>query len=161
VIRGLVGGTSTERVNLINAAQIAKARGITVVERKTPDAGAFATLVTVSGEVGGRLRRVAGTLANAEQRIVRIDAYDVDMAPATWMLLTQHNDRPGMIGRVGHLLGEADINISAMHLARSAPRSEAFMFLALDDPVPAPVAAAIRGIDGVTDNWVMDLGGGE
>ncbi len=50
-----------------------------------------------------------------------------------------------MIGRVGSLLGAADVNISAMHLGRSAPRSDAVMFLALDDPVPAETEAAIRG----------------
>lgn len=158
VLRGLLEGTTTERVNLVNAAHLAKARGLTVVERKTPDAGAFATLVTVSGEVDGKLRTVAGTLANGEARFVRLDDYWLDVAPAPWMLVTLHIDRPGMIGRVGQLLGAADINISAMHLGRSAPRSDAVMFLALDDAVPPDVAAAIRAIPGVIDQWVIDLG---
>ena len=53
------------------------------------------------------------------------------------MLITRHRDRPGMIGRIGQMLGEADVNISAMHLGRSAPRADALMILALDDDVPA------------------------
>ena len=73
------------------------------------------------------------------------------------MLISTHTDRPGMIGRVGSLLGAADVNISAMHLGRSAPRSDAVMFLALDDPVPAATEAAIRAIDGTLDQWVIDL----
>jgi len=158
VVRGLLEGTTTERVNLVNAAHLARARGLTVVERKTPDAGAFATLVTVSGEVDGKPRTVAGTLANGEARFVRLGDYWLDVAPAPWMLVTLHIDRPGMIGRVGQLLGAADINISAMHLGRSAPRSDAVMFLALDDAVPPDVAAAIRAIPGVIDQWVIDLG---
>jgi D-3-phosphoglycerate dehydrogenase len=82
------------------------------------------------------------------------------MAPAPWMLVTRHQDRPGMMGRVGILLGEADLNISAMHLGRSAPRSDAFMLLALDEPVPDPVADRIRAMDGVLDLWGIDLGDG-
>ncbi len=158
VLRGLLEGTTTERVNLVNAAHLARARGITVVERRTPDAGAFATLVTVTGEADGRRRTVAGTLANGEQRLVRLDDDWLEMAPAPWMLITRHQDRPGMMGRVGLALGAADINISAMHLGRRAPRSDAFMLLAIDDPVPDAVAATIREIDGVLDLWVVDLG---
>ena len=158
VLRGLLRDATNERVNLVNAATLAKSRGITVVERKTPDAGAFATLITISGEtVDGTLRTVAGTLANGEPRFVRLDGYWLDVAPAPWMLISTHTDRPGMIGRVGSLLGSADVNISAMHLGRSAPRSDAVMFLALDDPVPAETEAAIRAIDGILDQWVIDL----
>jgi L-serine deaminase len=61
------------------------------------------------------------------------------------MLITQHHDRPGMIGRIGGTLGSADVNIAAMHLARSAPRQDALMILALDDDVPDSVAREIRG----------------
>ena len=160
VLRGLLEGSMTERVNLVNAAYLAKTRGITLVERKTPDAGGFATLVTVTGVAEGVRHAVAGTLANGEQRLVRLDDYELEMAPAPWMLVTRHQDRPGMMGRVGILLGEADINISAMHLGRSAPRSDAFMLLALDEPVPDPVADRIRAMDGVLDLWGIDLGDG-
>jgi D-3-phosphoglycerate dehydrogenase len=145
-------------VNLVNAAHLARARGITLVERKTPDAGAFATLVTVSGIAHGVRHAVAGTLANGEQRLVRLDDYELEMAPAPWMLVTRHQDRPGMMGRIGLMLGEADINISAMHLGRSAPRSDAFMLLALDEAVPDGVAEHIRAMDGVLDIWGVELG---
>ena len=136
VLRGLLETSITERVNLVNAGALAKARGITVVERKTPDAGAFAALITLSGETGGRTTVVAGTVAGGEPRITRLDDYRLDMAPADNMLITRHMDRPGTVGRVGVMLGEADINISAMHLARTRPREDAFMILALDDDVP-------------------------
>ncbi len=158
VLRGLLQDVTNERVNLVNASALAKIRGITIVERRTPDAGTFATLVTISGSAAdGKVRTVAGTLANGEPRFVRLDDYWTDVAPAAWMLISTHVDRPGMIGRVGSLLGAADVNISAMHLGRSAPRSDSVMFLALDDPVPPETAAAIRAIDGVLDQWVIDL----
>jgi D-3-phosphoglycerate dehydrogenase len=63
-----------------------------------------------------------------------------------------------MIGRIGTLLGEADVNISAMHLGRTAPRADALMVLALDDDVPAEVAAAIEGLEAVIEVWTIRLG---
>ena len=158
VLRGLLETSTTERVNLVNAGALAKSRGITVVERKTPDAGAFAALLTLSGESAGRTAIVAGTVAAGEPRITRLDDYRLDMAPADSMLITRHMDRPGTVGRVGLMLGEADVNISAMHLARSRPREDALMILALDDDVPDTVSDAIRAQEAVLDLWTIRLG---
>ena len=159
VLRGLLETATTERVNLVNAATMAKARGITVVERKTPNAGAFSSLLTLTAEADGRTATVAGTVANGEPRIVRLDEHAMDLSPAPAMLITRHHDRPGTMGRIGSMLGEADVNISAMTLARSAPRADAFMVLALDDDVPAAVAGAIRALPAVIDVWTVRLGG--
>jgi D-3-phosphoglycerate dehydrogenase len=63
-----------------------------------------------------------------------------------------------MVGRIGAMLGEADVNISAMHLARSRPREDALMILALDDDVSESVEAAIRALDAVIDLWIIRLG---
>jgi D-3-phosphoglycerate dehydrogenase len=63
-----------------------------------------------------------------------------------------------MIGRIGLILGEADVNISAMHLGRSAPRADALMILALDEDVPASVAEALRADEAVIDVWTIRLG---
>ena len=159
VLRGLLETVTTERVNLVNAGLLARARGITVVERKTPDAGSFSALVTVSGEVDGRHVAVGGTVANGEPRLVRLNDYRLDMAPSDVMLITNHRDRPGTIGRIGGTLGAADVNISAMHLARSAPREDALMILALDDDVPESVATAILEHEALIDLWTIRLGG--
>jgi D-3-phosphoglycerate dehydrogenase len=159
VLRGLLETATTERVNLVNAGALAKARGITVVERKTPEAGAFASLLTLSGESDGRVTTVAGTVAFGEPRLARLDDYWLDMAPSDVMLITRHQDRPGTVGRIGLILGEADVNISAMHLARTRPREDAFMILALDDDVPSAVADAIRANEAVLDLWTVRLGG--
>jgi D-3-phosphoglycerate dehydrogenase len=159
VLRGLLETTTTERVNLVNAGALAKARGITVVERKTPDAGAFSAQLTLSSESRLGTSTVAGTVAGGEPRLTRLDDYRLDMAPADVMLITRHMDRPGTVGRIGIMLGEADVNISAMHLARSRPREDALMILALDDDVPAEVARAIRTHENVTELWTIRLGG--
>ena len=157
-LRGLLGSATTERINLVNATAIAKARGISVVERKTPSAGAYSAVLTLTAEGRpGAAVRVAGTVAAGESRIVRLDDYRLDMDPTEVMLITRHHDRPGMIGRIGTLLGQADVNISAMHVARSAPRADAFMILALDDDVSSSVAESIRDLDGIIDVWIIRL----
>jgi D-3-phosphoglycerate dehydrogenase len=80
------------------------------------------------------------------------------MAAEDMMLITRHQDRPGTIGRIGQLLGQADVNISAMHLARSAPRADALMILSVDDDVSPELEAALRADDGVLDLWTIRLG---
>ncbi|HEX8938905.1 MAG TPA: phosphoglycerate dehydrogenase [Candidatus Limnocylindrales bacterium] len=157
-LRGLLEAATSERVNLVNAAHLAAARGIRVEERKTAEAGPFASLVTLVGETDAGRATVAGTTVAGEARLTRLDDYWLDMALAPAMLLTRHRDRPGTMGRIGLRLGEADINISAMHLARSEPRGDALMLLALDDDVPASVAAAVRADEAVLDAWVLRLG---
>ena len=154
-LRGILENATSERVNLINAGFLAKNRGLTVNERKSSDAGTFASLVTLTLEGDAGQAIVAGTIANGESRLVRIDESWLDMAPTPLMLVTRHQDKPGTMGRIGLMLGEADVNISAMHLARTAPRQDALMLLAVDDEVPDAVAAAIRNHPAVLDVWVI------
>lgn len=73
------------------------------------------------------------------------------------MLVTRHHDRPGTMGRIGQVLGDADVNISAMSLARTTPRADALMILALDDEPSPEVVAAIRGQEAVLDVWAIRL----
>ncbi len=159
VLRGMIETSTTQRVNLVNAAALAKARGITVVERKNPDAGGFATQLSLSGDSGAGPTTVAGTVAAGEIRLTRLNEYRLDIEPTDVMLITNHRDRPGMIGRIGQTLGAADVNISAMHVGRSAPRADALMILALDDDVPAEVEEAIRDQESVVELWTIRLRG--
>ena len=161
-LRGLLETTTTERVNLVNAAILAKARGISVVERKTADAGGFSAAVTLRASASGSNRAgevaVGGTVAGGEMRIVRLNAYRLDMAAEDRMLITRHQDRPGTIGRLGQLLGRADVNISSMHVARTAPRADALMIVSVDEDVSPELEAAIRADEGVVELWNIRLG---
>ncbi len=160
VLRGLLEQDTEERVNLVNAGTLAKARGITVVERKTPDAGNFASLLTLTAEADGQTVTLGGTVSHGEPRLVRLQEHAMDLAPTGVMLISHHRDRPGTVGRVGALLGTADVNISSMTLARSAPRADAFMVLALDDDVPDSLIDALRADEAIIDCWVIRLGHG-
>jgi D-3-phosphoglycerate dehydrogenase len=152
-LRGVLENATSERVNLINAAFLAKNRGITVNERKTNDAGTFASLVTLTAEGDAGKAVVAGTVANGEPRLIRIDESWLDMAPTPFMLMTRHQDKPGTMGRIGLMLGEANVNISSMTLGRTAPHLDALMLLAVDDDVPDAVVAEIRKHPAVLDVW--------
>ncbi len=158
VLRGLLEQDTEERVNLVNAGMLAKARGITVVERKTPNAGSFSSLLTLTAEAEDRTVTLAGTVAHGEPRLVRLQEHAMDLAPTGVMLISHHRDRPGTVGRVGELLGAADVNISSMTLARSAPRADAYMVLALDDDVPDRLMDALRADEAIIDCWVVRLG---
>ncbi len=154
-LRGLLDTATSERVNLINAAFLARNRGLAVSERKTSDAGTFASLVTLTLEGDTGTAVLAGTVANGEPRLTRIDDYWVDMTPTPLMLVTRHQDKPGTMGHIGLMLGEADVNISAMTLARRGLRQDALMLLAVDEEVPDTVAAAIRNHPAVLDVWAI------
>ena len=152
-LRGILEEATTERGNLINAGFLAKNRGLTVDERKTHDAGSFASMVTltVSGDKGSTI--IGGTIANGEPRLVRIDDNWLDMAPTPQMVVTRHQDKPGTMGRIGLILGEAEINISSMTLARNAASKTALMLLAVDDEVTDAVVAQIKNHPAVLDVW--------
>lgn len=152
-LAGLLATATDERVTAVNAPQLARERGLHMTESRTSDSPRYPSLLTLSGSA-----TVAGTVSGGEQRLVRLDDYWVDMPPSPWMLVTRHQDRPGTMGRIGLMLGEADVNISAMHLGRSSPRADALMILALDDPVPDEVAERIRRHEAVLGLWLIRLG---
>ena len=90
--------------------------------------------------------------------MVRINQYELHLPPTPgYLLVTQHTDRPGMIGLVGTLLGQADINISSMQVGRRAPRGEALMLLSVDEAVPSEVVERIRQAANMTSIKVIKL----
>jgi D-3-phosphoglycerate dehydrogenase len=153
-LSGLLEHSTEEvRVNIVNAPALARARGIEMVEHKVPGAAApYASMLTLTGSTS-----VGGTIVSNEARFVRLGDYPVDIGPAQHMLVTRHSDKPGTMGTVGRILGDADVNISAMHLGRTRPRDDALMVLALDDPVPPEVAERIRSEEAVRDLWLIRL----
>ena len=96
---------------------------------------------------------MAGTVANGEPRLVRIDDSWLDMAPSPLMVVTHHRDKPGTMGRIGLILGEADVNISSMTLARTASRQDALMLLAVDEEVSDKILEQIKNHPAVLDVW--------
>ena len=143
VLQGLLAAASIERITPVNAPLIARERGMRVTERTCPEADDYAGLLRIRVHTADEVRSFCGTVVRGEPHIVQVDDYYVDFVPSGALLFTYHSDRPGMIGRVGMLLGAADVNISGMYVGRQQPRERAMMVLTLDEPASAAVIAAI------------------
>ena len=142
-LRGVFGSLEYE-VNAVNAPRIAEDRGVEVTESKTRQADDFQSLVTVTVGDGTDEMAVCGTLfADDDPRIVRIDGYRVDARPYGQALVARNRDEPGVIGFVGSVLGQADVNIAGMFNARETSGGEALTVYNLDNPVPEDVLAEL------------------
>ena len=134
VLGGLLDRMTEERVNLVNANMVAARRGIRVTEEKNAFCENYANLLTLEAATSAGDITVSGTVLRGETHIVQVDNYWIDIVPTGgYFLFSDHQDRPGLIGAVGEITGDADINISYMHLSRLKPRGQALMILALDE----------------------------
>ncbi len=137
VIGGLLEGVSEERVNIVNANVVAAHRGLSVIEQKDAACSNYTSLLTVEVITSSGAVTVGGTVLNDDVHIVRVNNYWLDIVPTgSYFLFSDHRDRPGLIGAVGKITGDADINVSSMHLGRLKSRGQALMVLALDEPLP-------------------------
>ena len=146
-LKGFFGGMSDEPVTFVNAPQLAKDHGVEVRETNCATSPDYTNLVTLRG--GGH--SVAGTLTGhrSEPRLVLIDDHIADVPPAEHMLVVRNDDRPGVIGIVGTLLGEAGINIADMDVGRALEPGSAIMVIASSGPVPAEVVEQLRHAPGI------------
>ena len=144
-LKGAFSAISHEPVTFVNAPLLAKERGISVEESKSSQSLDYVSLVEVRATCRGETTSVAGTLVGKrdEERLVRAYGYDVDMAFSPFMAFFRYQDRPGIVGIVGTLLGEAGVNIANMQVGRQDQGGEALMGLAVDSPIPEDVLAAI------------------
>ena len=145
VLKGVLSRVVHEPVSFVNAPIIAKERGVRVSETRTASSEDYVNLILVRAETEEGEVAVGGTLVgprNAE-RLVRLYDFDVEMAPAEHMAFFLYEDRPGVIGKVGTLLGEAEINIGAMEVGRREAGGLALMGLTVDSPIPEDVLEGI------------------
>ena len=153
-VKGVLQPFTEERINAVNARLIAGNRGIKLVERRSRGHSSYASLVTLRIQE----HEIAGTVLMGEPRTVRIDSFRVDLVPEGRFLVSRHEDRPGVVGKVGSILGEHDVNIASMQVGRDAPRGNAMMILAVDDRVAPELLNRLRKVDGMSDLRYVDLG---
>lgn len=147
VIRGLLSPVSEENVTLVNANLVAEQRGLRIVERKGDHEGIYKDLISVHLRTSSGETSVSATVAHDGPHIVEINDFWVDVSPGEgYLLLCENVDRPGMIGRIGTLLGTKSINISFMRVGRSREKGRALMVLGTDDEVDAATQADIAAI---------------
>ena len=157
---GLLEHAMECQVNLVNAEVLLRQRGIELVEQRASDPGDFTSLVTA--EVIGRERTAvaAGTLFGSNTpRLVRKGGFRLESRLEGILLITTHRDVPGVIGRLGNVLGKHDVNIAYLSVGRSEskPGGEAIGVLALDSWPPAEAVAEIRALEPVLRACVVKL----
>lgn len=137
----------SDQVNIVNALHLAKTREVNIVVTKTHTTKGFTNQVSVTIKTDQEERFVAGTLLNGfGPRITQVDRFPVDVEPHGHILLISHHDKPGIIGRVGTLLGTNEVNIASMQVGRKLVGGAAIMLLGVDKSVPKKVLADISAL---------------
>jgi D-3-phosphoglycerate dehydrogenase len=159
-LKGLFTDVVEEQVTFVNAPVLAAERGIEVRLLTEPESPAFRNVVTLRGTLAdGTPLAVSGTLTGPQQvqKLVGIDGHDLEIPLAEHLLVLRYTDRPGVIGAIGRLLGDADVNIASMQVGRTTEGGEALSVLTLDDAVPARVAEQVAREVGASSVRQVDL----
>src|SRR6266542_6860472 len=145
VLKGLLGGVTVQTVNLVNARFVAHERGLEVVIRTDEEAGSgYTNLITVNTHAGAGRKIIAGTVFDGVPRIVRLKDLHIEFIPEGHILVLSYEDRPGVVGKIGSILGRHNVNIASMHVGRRTKRGRAIVVLLLDENVPDEVMAEVE-----------------
>jgi D-3-phosphoglycerate dehydrogenase len=157
-IKGLLSQALRERVNYVNAAIEAKERGIRIIETRDASVRDYSGSLHLKA-IGsmGEHSATGALLSNGEIRITDVDEFPINVPPSNYMVFTLHRDMPGIIGRIGSLLGSFNVNIASMQVGRKIVRGDAVMALSLDDPLPEGLLTEITKVDGIRDAYTVKL----
>lgn len=154
----LANAVGQSGVNVVNALHLARSRGIEVDRTRVDANHDYAEFVEVRATGSGRTSRVAGAiLAEGHPRVVRIGDFRLDIVPRGVLVVLRNRDVPGVIGRVGSLLGAAGINIAEYHQARLSAGGEALAAISVDSPLKAEVLETLRQLPEVLDARQVQL----
>lgn len=151
-IKGMLSPVLGDSVNYVNAKILAKERGIEIIEKTTTIKTDYPNLISVSIVSDKEKRSVFGILSvNKEARIVMIDKFELEIIPEKNIIVYKNEDKPGVIGRLGTILGANNINIASFSLGRSKEEKIALGVLTVDSEVPRDVIESIRNMDDIID----------
>jgi len=162
LLKGMLNPILESEINYVNAPSVAKSRGIKVTEVKhrppppspPPPAGAARA---AGGTAEAGTAEVQGTLFGTEGRIVRINGFRVDIDPHARLLICPHINRPGVIGTIGSIMGEAGVNISSMQVGKSDREGMNIMALTIDHDIPDETLARVLAVDGIFDAKLVNF----
>lgn len=145
-LKGVFGDVVEEAVTFVNAPLLAKERGVEVNLRTGEGDADWRNLITVRGVLSdGRRVSVSGTLTGPRQteKLVEVNGYSMEIALSDHMAFLSYDDRPGIVGTVGALLGESSVNIAGMQVSRDTQGGTALIILTVDSAIPGPTLEAI------------------
>ena len=145
LIKGLLDPILTETVNYINAPIIAKERGIKIVEVKSSEIKDYTNMIALTVKTSKETSQTAGAVfGKNDLRIVRVNAFSVEIVPEGYMLAVSNDDQPGVIGNLGTTLGNSKVNIARLNLSRDAKAKKALVVLNTDSPVASDILDKLR-----------------
>jgi len=159
-VKGVFRDVVEESVSFVNAPLLARERGVEVALVTGAESPDHRNLLTVRGTMpGGEVVSVSGTLVGPRrvEKLVEVDGFDIDLVPTEHMLFFRYHDKPGVVGAVGRLLGDARVNIGGMQVSRDEKGGHALMALTVDSVVPASVLADIVTEIGAHSGRAVDL----
>jgi D-3-phosphoglycerate dehydrogenase len=133
VLAGLLDPITAGPVNLVNAHLVARERGVGIEIHRSESAGAYKSVITVSTRTAGGRKVTAGTVFDGQPRIVQMRDLHIEFAPEGYILVLSYEDRPGVVGKIGTILGRLNVNIASMHVGRRTKRGRAIVVLILDE----------------------------
>lgn len=158
-MKGLLGRATDEPVNFVNADYLAEQRGIRITETKRAETHDFVSMLILRAATPSGPVEISATLIGKkdEPRIVSIFGYDVDMSPHKHMAFFLYKDRPGMIGKIGTVIGQQSINIGSMQVGRTQQGGQALMAITVDSPLSVELVETIRTEAELVDAWYVEV----
>ena len=161
ILRGLLNcSLDSTAVNYVNAPAIARDRNIAVVESKTSSTKGFRNLVTVTVRTSDSTSTVAGAIFGRNiVRLVRINDFFLDAILDGNILMLHNRDVPGVVGSVGAILGEAQINIARLELGRQEDSGQAISLIHVDDVIPDELMEKLRNAPNIVSAHLLRMNG--
>ncbi|MDP9393205.1 MAG: phosphoglycerate dehydrogenase [Actinomycetota bacterium] len=159
-LKGVFSDVVEDQVTYVNAPVLAQERGLEVRLTTDPDSPDYRNLVTLRGTLAdGTQVSVSGTLIGPKQveKVVEVDGFDIEIVPTEHMVFLRYEDRPGVVGVVGRILGDAGINIAGMQVSRDAKGGHALVAMTVDSAVPQDVVDAIVSEVGAESGRTVDI----
>ena len=159
VLKGLLGRLlETSVVNFVNARELARERGIKVVESRSTSPKGFTESITVRVRTADKTSEVKGAVFGRDViRVVRINGFYLEAVPEGFILMLNNRDVPGVVGAVGMLLGEAKINIAGLQLGREKVGGMALSLVHVDERIPDAVLARLRQLPNIVSAEMLEL----
>lgn len=157
ILKGFLQLAGGEDVNQVNAPAFAETLGLTVTESRLSAPGDYTDLLELTAEAEGKRLSVAGAFFGATPRIVSINSRPVEARPQGVVLVLENTDRPGIVGRIGTLLGEHGVNIATMSLSRNQAGGRALTVLNLDTAPSEELLAAITASEDIQSAQIVRL----
>jgi D-3-phosphoglycerate dehydrogenase len=158
-LRGIFARFSDDEINFVNASYIAEQRGIKLRVETSDKRTEYASKVTLEARAGSETYEVSITVYGSDDitRIISVMGFQLDLVPGKCLLIVSYKDRPGQLGRIGTILGEADINISTMVIGNRTDSDRALVMMNVDKPINSTLKAEIDTAVGSEKGWFIQL----